>query len=107
MKEKHKWQWCWGCGSHVKCGNCGNNCCNAMYGKICPVCGKSDGHRNKCVDCKIETIDCSDCKTAYIVQETTNPPLYLRIAERLSYTNLGNEICRWKFHGPFRKKVRK
>jgi hypothetical protein len=81
-ENKHKWQWCWGCGSNVKCGNCGNNCCNGME-------------------------KCDDCKTAYIVQNTTNPPLYLRIAEWLSFTKPGNAFCTWKFHKGFRRGVKK
>ena len=32
----HTWDFCNQCGWHVKCANCGNNCCNGGSGDGCP-----------------------------------------------------------------------
>lgn len=40
------------CGPMVRCGKCGNNCCNAMYGTL------KDGE------------ECDACPEAYQLQET-------------------------------------
>lgn len=32
---KHEWQVCEQCGAHVRCGYCGNNCCNGSSGNDC------------------------------------------------------------------------
>jgi len=50
----HKWQNCEMCGLHVRCGYCGNNCCNGGTGTL------SDG--SKC-----------GCDEAYEMQSTTPP----------------------------------
>lgn len=41
LSEKgHHWDWCGMCGFMVRCGTCGNNCCNGGYGNngTCPDC---------------------------------------------------------------------
>jgi len=34
MSVEHTWQICPMCGHHVRCGKCGNNCCNGGYGTL-------------------------------------------------------------------------
>lgn len=53
----HHWDICAMCGPMVRCGYCGNNCCNGGSGKV--------GTGEKCPD---------NCTEAYVLQATNNPP---------------------------------
>ena len=56
----HEWAWCNTCDvAMVRCGACGNNCCNGGVG-------------------------CAECKGAHYVMDHTRPPLWLRIREKMS-----------------------
>lgn len=48
----HTWDICEMCGPHVRCGHCGNNCCNGGSGDGCP-----DG-----------------CESAYVMQKARSIP---------------------------------
>lgn len=53
---EHVWAVCNMCGPMIRCGFCGNNCCNGGSGSI-------DG--KKCPD---------DCNEAYAIQKAETPP---------------------------------
>ena len=59
MKAKtHEWDYCGTCKrAFVRCGTCGNNCCNAMHGEI-------DGK------------ECTDCSSAYELQSNGTSPVF-------------------------------
>jgi len=58
MKIKHTWDYCGTCKRpFVRCGTCGNNCCNSSYGEV-------DG----------ET--CEACASAYEKQDNETPPVF-------------------------------
>ena len=61
MKKEHTWDYCSLCDTMmVICGTCGNNSCNGTYGEL------EDGST------------CPDCESAYVKQDTENPPPYPR-----------------------------
>ena len=75
MKNEHYWDVCTSCGPMVRCGTCGNNCCNGGSGEL------DDGSK------------CQDCESAYKKQETgpTNEDkifLYDKLVDKLDKTNL-------------------
>ena len=46
IKIQHHWDYCNMCGPMVRCGKCGNNCCNGTYGKLkngseCDACAEA------------------------------------------------------------------
>lgn len=47
---QHYWDYCEMCGPMVRCGKCGNSCCNAMHGTL------KDGK------------ECDACSEAYKIQ---------------------------------------
>ena len=52
----NNWDYCGQChDTFVRCGKCGNNCCNGGYGDI-------DG------------VECDACESAYAKQERETPP---------------------------------
>lgn len=53
-KPNHTWFNCDLCGPAVRCGTCGNNCCNATFGTV-------NGR------------ECPDCESAYRLQNQGPP----------------------------------
>ena len=49
-EKGHKWDFCGMCGYMIRCGTCGNNCCNGMHGTL-----EDDS-------------ECPDCPSAYKIQ---------------------------------------
>lgn len=58
---EHRWDFCDLCGPMVRCGNCGNNCCNGGSGDGCP----------------------DKCASAYEMQAARNTPLELLAREAM------------------------
>ncbi len=61
--RQHRWDICEMCGPMVRCGNCGNNCCNGGSGDGCP----------------------DKCDAAYAMQEKRSIPYELM--EQWDYAN--------------------
>ena len=68
LTTKHKLDFCGACGVMIRCGTCGNNCCNAGY-------GSNNGNQSG------GTLEdhCQDCPDAYEVQAAY-------MADKKSYT---------------------
>jgi len=56
------WGWCSMCGAHIVCPECGNNCCNGMFGDIGPDGKPCNGSM------KPDSHTCTVCNLAYQYQ---------------------------------------
>jgi len=73
MKTKHLLGECWMCGPFVQCATCGNNCCNAGYGKV-------------------NGVTCLDCPDAYEIQD-----IYCKDSSAIEFSGQGKIIPRPDF----------
>lgn len=67
---EHKVDYCESCGWMLRCGTCGNNCCNSAYGEL------PDGSK------------CKDCKSAYEQQNNPTREQLIEVVNMLNYRNL-------------------
>jgi hypothetical protein len=79
--KDHTWFVCTMCGPAVRCGTCGNNCCNGGYGSW-PLNSK-----------KL----CPDCPRAYKVQDKQpRPPKLMKVFKSLKFKTPTDRIFgRW------------
>lgn len=62
----HRWEVCPGCGPMIRCGKCGNNCCNGTQGIV-------DG------------VPCDACDEAYVLMSAGPPEEFLQSSEYVQW----------------------
>lgn len=71
---EHTFDYCGMCGWMVRCGKCGNNCCNGMYGRLGPDDLPWD-----------EQEECDECRNAYDMKDNVkdSPELMAKLHDFL------------------------